>query len=548
MKKRLLSLFLALCLLAALLPAAVLAEDTVIDLDKENIKRGYSETGYKYTFPTGRYRLAEDIQLGHPDYGGGLVILEFEGDVTFDLNGHILRATEDDLFLIDVGEGVTKTHLTLIDSRPEAKHEKPIEVDGQEIDGGMIYGLQGKNSGNNYCFAVNSNATFTMQGGSIVSGECLNTQGNGADDYSPGGVFVLGTFNMTGGRIIGCSTEVGCGGVAVGSGGEFNMSGGSIENCRAAYDGGGVYVDAGRVDPSGRFDDSPDGTFNMTGGTIKNCTAGGNGGGVYVRGTFNMTGGTIENCTADGYGSGVYIRKTETDKWDNLYPSGTFDMTGGTITGNVFVDGDGKATLLPGNIQGEITGKYEEHELPADPDYPLPSILPAITKGMDFADVSASDWFYDDVKYVWEKNLMTGTAANTFSPDAPVTRGMVLTILARQDGIKTERYEPWYAAGCEWAVLHGISDGTNPEAAITREQLAAMLYRFAKLKGYDVSAGENTNILSYADAFEISDYAFDAMQWACGAGILTGANGSLDPQGAATRAQLAAILHRFLAE
>lgn len=435
------------------------------------------------------------------------------------------------------------SHLTLTDSRPDAKHNTPIKVDGQEVNGGMIYGLRGENNGQFECFNVYWKSTFTMQGGSIVSG---TNRLDGSMPDSPGGVFVAGTFNMTGGRIIGCSTEVGGGGVAVASGGVFNMSGGSIENCRAAYDGGGVYVSEGQVRLSTGEILYHDGIFNMTGGTIKNCTAGGNGGGVYVGGTFNMSGGTIENCTAGKNGSGVYIRKGETDQWGYFGPNGTFDMTGGTITGDVFIDGDGKATLLPGSIDGKITGKYEEHEPPIepeDPDYPLAPILPAIKKGMDFADVSAADWFCDDVKYVFESGLMTGTSDTAFSPGAPVTRGMVLTILARQDGIRTKRYEPWYAAGCEWAVLHGVSDGTNPEAPVTREQLAAMLYRFAKLKGYDLTGG---TLDAFADGAAASAYAREALGWAAAQTILTGANGRLDPQGAATRAQLAAILHRFL--
>ena len=172
-----------------------------------------------------------------------------------------------------------------------------------------------------------------------------------------------------------------------------------------------------------------------------------------------------------------------------------------------------------------------------------PAILGVVTADRSFTDVKTTDWFYDDVKYVYETGLMTGTSDTAFSPDAPVTRGMVLTILARQDGIRTERYEPWYAAGCEWAVLHGVSDGTNPEAPVTREQLAAMLYRFAKLKGYDLTAG---TLDAFADGAAASDYAREALGWAAAQGILTGSAGSLDPQGAATRAQLAAILHRFL--
>ena len=483
----------------------MLAEDGVIDLDKNSIKN-YNGPYHEYKFPAGSYRLTGDIQLS--DYNG-LLCLYFEGDTTLDLNGHILSASVSPtaLFQINVGASGMDSHLTLTDSRPDAKHNTPITVDGQEINGGMIYGLQGKNVYDNECFKVHKGATLTMQGGSIVLGTSQKVWDFGADDPAAGGVFVAGTFNMTGGRIIGCSSGVCGGGVAVFKGGVFK---------------GGV--------------------FNMAGGSIENCHAADDGGGVYVRGTFNMTGGTIKNCTADGNGGGVYVNT-----------NGTFDMTGGTITGctaveggGVYVDGDGKATLLPGSIDGKITGKYEEHEPPVepeDPDYPLAPILPAIKKGMDFADVSAADWFCDDVKYVYESGLMTGTSDTAFSPDAPVTRGMVLTILARQDGIRTERYEPWYAAGCEWAVLHGVSDGTNPEAPVTREQLAAMLYRFAKLKGYDLTGG---TLDAFADGAAASAYAREALGWAAAQTILTGANGRLDPQGAATRAQLAAILHRFL--
>ena len=174
-----------------------------------------------------------------------------------------------------------------------------------------------------------------------------------------------------------------------------------------------------------------------------------------------------------------------------------------------------------------------------------PAILGAVVASQPFTDVKSTDWFYSDVEYAYETGLMTGTSGTAFSPEAPVTRGMVMTILARREGIRTDRYTPWYAAGCEWAKANGISDGTNPEAPVTREQLAAMLYRYAALKGRDLTAGENTNILSYTDAFDISDYAYPALQWACGEAILTGSNGALNPQGIATRAHLAAILHRY---
>ena len=98
----------------------------------------------------------------------------------------------------------------------------------------------------------------------------------------------------------------------------------------------------------------------------------------------------------------------------------------------------------------------------------------------------------------------------------------------------------------ERAKANGVSDGTAPNANITREQLVTMLYRYAKSTGKDVSVGKDTNILSYADATTVSEYAVPAMQWACGAGIVNGANGKLMPKGDASRAQVAAIFHRFV--
>ena len=110
----------------------------------------------------------------------------------------------------------------------------------------------------------------------------------------------------------------------------------------------------------------------------------------------------------------------------------------------------------------------------------------------------------------------------------------------------------WYENAVAWAVKNGIAGGTgnddfSPDSSITREQLAVMLYHYAKYKGYDVSVGEDTNILPYHDAFSISEYAYSALQWACGAGIIDGDdNGNLNPQNSTTRAEVAAMLQRFI--
>lgn len=481
MKKRLLSLLLILCLCAALLPVTALAAETTVT-NEEDLRTALSKGG--------TVKLGGNINLA--------AALEINNIVTLDLNGHEIARGEyvGEINAVNIKDG---GHLTLTDS----------------------------------------------------------SNGSGAISNFDGSVHVLagGTFTMNGGRLLegiarGSGNRARGGGVLVDEGGLFVMNGGSIESCRANGDGGGVYVN---------------GTFRMTGGTIRNCETSeavyqdmrGNGGGVYVAssGTFEMSGGSIENCKAvGGYNEG---------KGGGVYVGGTFNMTGGEIKNctaygsgaGIYVADGVTATLIPENITGNtkwgsgetdnIVGSYEKYIPPVDPvdpDYPLISILPALAKDLPFADVKPTDWFYNDVKYAYENGLMTGTASDAFSPEAPVTRGMVMTILARREGIRTDRYTPWYAAGCEWAKANGISDGSNPEAPVTREQLAAMLYRYAALKGRDLTAGENLN---FTDASDVSAYALPALQWATGEKILTGSNGALNPQATATRAQLAAILHRY---
>lgn len=165
------------------------------------------------------------------------------------------------------------------------------------------------------------------------------------------------------------------------------------------------------------------------------------------------------------------------------------------------------------------------------------------TTGSSFTDVPAGSWYEEAVNYVHEKGLMNGTSSNAFSPNANTTRGMIVTILARVEGVNTNG-TPWYAAGQKWAMDNGISDGTNMPGVITREQLATILYRYAKQKGYDVS--KSAALTGFSDADKVSGYAAEAMQWAVAEGLLQGSNGKLNPQGSATRAQVATILMRFM--
>ena len=179
--------------------------------------------------------------------------------------------------------------------------------------------------------------------------------------------------------------------------------------------------------------------------------------------------------------------------------------------------------------------------LPVTPS--KPSQKPDTGKDLPFTYVSANNWFYDGVKYAYENGLMNGTSSNAFSPNANTTRGMIVTILARVEGVNTNG-TPWYAAGQKWAMDNGISDGTNMPGVITREQLATILYRYAKQKGYKVS--KSAALTAFSDADKVSGYAAEAMQWAVAEGLLQGSNGKLNPQGSATRAQVATILMRFM--
>lgn len=181
---------------------------------------------------------------------------------------------------------------------------------------------------------------------------------------------------------------------------------------------------------------------------------------------------------------------------------------------------------------------------PVGPSKPSKPSTPDTSKdNLPFTDVVSGSWYYDGVKYACDNGLMNGTGANAFNPNADTTRSMIVTILARMEGVNTSGGATWYTAGRAWAMENGISDGTNMDGKITREQLAAMLYRYAKMKGYDVSA--SASLSGYTDASSVSGWAKEAMQWAVGSGLIQGSNNALTPQANASRAQIATILMRF---
>ena len=162
-----------------------------------------------------------------------------------------------------------------------------------------------------------------------------------------------------------------------------------------------------------------------------------------------------------------------------------------------------------------------------------------VDNSKDFADTQ-SHWAKDEIDFVSARELVNGIGNNLFGVSGEMTRGMVNTVLARLAGANTEGGAKWYDKGTEWARTNGISDGTNPTAPVTREQLAAMLYRFA-------GAPAVSGALNFNDANAVSEYARSALLWATQNGILNGVGGNLAaPAALAERAQVAAMLARYL--
>ncbi len=183
------------------------------------------------------------------------------------------------------------------------------------------------------------------------------------------------------------------------------------------------------------------------------------------------------------------------------------------------------------------------------------AVFAPITSGLPFTDVSAGDWFYGAVKFVYENGLMDGVAGNLFAPNATLTRAMAVTILYRLEGSPDLDGEnlgypfadvdgnAWYSDAVYWARCNGIVDGVennhfDPTGSLTREQMATVLYRYAQYKGADVSA--SGDLSGFVDSANVSD-------WAVGSGLVNGVEGNaLAPQGTSTRAQAATVLMRFV--
>ena len=241
------------------------------------------------------------------------------------------------------------------------------------------------------------------------------------------------------------------------------------------------------------------------------------------------------------------LGKENAGYWANLYHYDE-DTEAMTFETAALIDDDGNAKL-PMSHASQYAIVIDDHSHAAEEPFALP-----------FTDVNDDDWFYDVVRYVYEQGLMTGTSDTEFSPDLTTTRGMIVSILNRLEGGPIAESAgftdvadgDWYADAVNWAASEGIVAGYEdntfrPNDPITREQLAAMLMNYAAWKGEDVSA--RADLSSYNDAASVSSWAAETVQWAVAEGLISGMPGNLlEPQGSATRAQVAAILERFLSE
>ncbi len=299
-------------------------------------------------------------------------------------------------------------------------------------------------------------------------------------------------------------------------------------------------------------------TTSLDGATVSGCTFSGNNGTTpVVIGEPNANNKTPVNVSIQSdvkYTSNVAAASNFTV---------TFNSNGGTEYATQLVAADSEITLPTPSKSGYIFLGWRCGEdtysagatvkVTADMAFTavwgnLPDVKPDTTPDQPvvtefpFYDVAASAWYYDAVKYVYDKGLMDGVDTHEFAPNATLTRAMVWTILARAEGVDTTGGASWYAKAQEWAVAKGVSDGENPNAAITRQELVTMLYRLA-------GSPTVTGSLTAPDASSVSSWAKDAMLWAMNLGLVEGdENGAVTPTATATRAQAAALIMRYTAK
>lgn len=412
----------------------------------------------------------------------------------------------------DAKVGSTEVEVTL----PEAFKGKKVYINHN--NGANLYVATANETTGKVKFTTNgfSPFTFTLSNPNVVAEVNGNAYTSFADAVSA--VPANGTIEITGGTspYIGTANKT------------F-----TVKNSTSAD----ITVNGQPIEPTKSY------TFKYT-----HSSGGSSGGSSSGKTTYKVTTSAVNN-------GGVNASPSNAEKGAvitiTLSPDKGYKLDKLTVT-----DGSGKTVSTVKKSDTVYTFTMPASAVKVGVSYVKATETPSETK---FNDVSANDWFASAVDYVTGKGMMNGTADNTFSPKANTTRGMVVTVLYRlenQPSTSAASFTDvasgaYYANAVAWANANGIVSGYGsgkfgPNDKVTREQLAAILYRYAQYKKYDVSVGEDTNILSYDDAQSISSYAIPAIQWACGAGVVTGKSGSkLDPKGNATRAEVAAMLMRF---
>ena len=310
---------------------------------------------------------------------------------------------------------------------------------------------------------------------------------------------------------------------------------------------GGTFAGGGEEGAVDIADYLADGLAIDGNGTVYTPSQGGSGGSGVTRYEVSVPSGVeggkvAVSSTRASRGSTVTVTVTPDEGYELDTLTAT-DADGNELT--LTDRGDGEYTFTMPRSKVEITASFKAVEDPS---------------GFPFADVSSTAWYYDAVVYAWENDLMTGTSATTFAPGMTTDRAMLATLLYRLEGEPVVNYAMsftdvaeglWYSEAVRWAasegVVTGVGDGSSfaPTGAITREQMAVMLYRYAQYKGYDVTG--SAGLSGYADADSVSSWAEYAVAWAVDAGLISGVgNNTLNPQGSATRAEIATILMRFV--
>lgn len=370
---------------------------------------------------------------------------------------------------------------------------------------------------------LDSNGTLTITGGTVLvwTASTADNQPLDAD----------GTITISGGLVLGAGGSSGAGGTNISAAQPYVIFG---SNGMGGQPGGGnppVQPGEGNGQPGGGTTppSKPDDGNGQPGGQSAVLVAKGE--------TLSIR---------DSEGNTVYSATAVCDVHDAVF------SFAGLISGETY-------TLCSGDTEAATATAGTESSAPGfqpggDPG--KPGDRPDVT--LPYTDVSQSDWFYPYVAFAYERAWMTGTSETTFSPEETTTRAMLVTVLYRLEGkpavdaasgFSDVSSGSYYADAVAWAKANGIVNGTSettfsPNEPVTREQTAAILYRYAQYKGYDVE--KTADLTAYADAATIHSYAKNAMSWAVAAGILNGVSStSLEPTGSATRAQVATVLTRF---